>query len=105
DLVHDFRVRYRVDLVHADDLAVASEVHFVSTADDVEMSDAHVILDDQLLHARDDVEVADLDVLIDRAFAGVDDADTDADSLANVVAEEEAIDGALEKRWQDRDCG
>jgi hypothetical protein len=64
-----------------------------------------VIFDREFLHARDDVEMTNAYVVVDRAFTGVDDAETDADALADLVTEEKAIKRALEKRWQDRDCG
>jgi hypothetical protein len=64
-----------------------------------------VIFDREFLDACDDVEVADAYIVVDRAVAGIDDAETDADSFADLVTEEKAIEWAFEKRWQDRDDG
>jgi len=49
--------------------------------------------------------VTDADVVVDRAVAGVDDAETDANAFADLVAEEETVERAFEKRWQERDRG
>ncbi len=95
DLVDDVRIGDRVDLVHADELAVSTQAHFVSTANDVQMADADVVFDRNLSNARDDVEVTDADVVVDRALTGVDDADTDADSFADPISEEPTIEGAF----------
>jgi hypothetical protein len=69
------------------------------------VTDTYVIFDREFLHARDDVEMSDADVVVDRTLAGVNDADTDADAFADLVAEEETVERAFEKRRQDRDCG
>jgi len=61
-----------------------------------------VIFDGELLDACDDVEMAHLHVVVDAALGGIDDAETDAHSFADLVTEEQAIEGTLEERRQDR---
>lgn len=95
DWVDDVRVRDRVDLVHPEYLAISTEIYFVSAANDVEMSDAHVVFHKQLLDARDDVEMTDRYVVIQRALARVDDAEPDPNSFTDAIAEKEAIEGAF----------
>ena len=95
DWIDDFGIGDRVDLVQADDLAVSTQAHFVATANDVQMADADVIFNHDLLNARDDVKVTDAYVVVDRALTGVDDADTDADAFADAVSEEPTIERAF----------
>src|SRR5688572_7396428 len=95
DRVHDFRIRNRIDLVEPDDLGISSQAHEVAAANDVQMSDAHVVFDDQFLHARDDVEMPDRHIVVNLALARIDYAHPDANSFADPVAEEPAIERAL----------
>ena len=97
DLVDDFGIRNGVDLVHPNDLAVASQTDFRSAANDIQVTDTHVIFNREFLDARDDVEMAHLHVVGNVAFAGVDDAKTNANAFADSVSEAQAIDGALEE--------
>src|SRR6185436_19473688 len=102
DLVDDFRIGNGVDLVHANDLAVSSEADFISAANDIQVTDTHVILDREFLHARDDVEMTHPHVVVDIALTRIDNADPDSNSFADLVAEEETIEGSFEERRQNR---
>ena len=95
DWIDDFGIGDRVDLVHSDDLAISSQAHFVSAANDIQVADANVIFDRNLLNARDDVKVTDAYVVVDRALAGVDDADTNADAFADSITKKPTIEGAF----------
>ena len=92
DWVHDFRIGNGVDLVHPDDLAVSSQAYFGSAANDVQMSDTHVVFNVELFDACDDIEMTDTYVVGDRAVAGVDDAKPDPDSLPDPVSKEPTVD-------------
>jgi hypothetical protein len=61
------------------------------------MTDTYVILDREFLDASDDVEMAHLHVVVDIAFTCIDNADPDANSFADLVAEEKAIDWSFEE--------
>jgi len=102
DLVDDVGIGNGVDLVQPNDLAVPSQTHFFTAADDIQVTNAHVIVDREFLNAHDDVEMTHLHVVVNVAFAGVDDADTDANSFADLVSETEAINWAFEERRQNR---
>ena len=95
DWINNFGIGDRVDLVQANDLAVSTECYFRSAANDVQVSDADVVFDHDLLDTRDDVEVTDDYVVVDRALARVDDADADSDAFADPVSEEPAIERAF----------
>src|SRR5687767_12619782 len=95
DRVHHLRIGNRVDLVEPDDFRVSSQTNEIPAPDDVQMTDAHVVFDDQLLHTRDDIQVSDRYVVVDFTFACIDDAQTDANSFADPVAKEPAVEGAL----------
>ncbi len=60
DFIDNFGVGDRVDLVHPHYLAVASQTYLVAATNDIEMSDAHVVLDHDLLHSRHDVQMTNL---------------------------------------------
>lgn len=102
DLVDYVRIGNGVDLIHPDDLAVPSEADLVSAANDIQVTDTYVILDRQFLNARDDVEMAHRYVVVNIAFAGVDNAEPDANSFADLVAEAQAIEGAFQERRKNR---
>jgi molybdopterin/thiamine biosynthesis adenylyltransferase len=62
------------------------------------MPDARVILNRQFLHADDDVEMTDTNVVFNRTLTGVENAESDANSLADLVTKEPTIKAALQKR-------
>ena len=102
DLIDNFRVGDGIDLVHPDYLAVAAQTHVRAAANDIQMSDADMVFNREFLYARDDVEVSDGNIVVDAAFAGIDNADPDPNSFANLVAEEQAIKRTFEERRQQR---
>ncbi len=105
DLVDDLRIGNRVDLVHPDYFAVATQTHGRAAANDIQVTDTHVVADRKLLYACDYVQMADLHVVFDGALMRVDDAKPDANSFADLISKEQSIKWTFKKGWQDRENG
>jgi hypothetical protein len=77
----------------------------ISAANDIQVTDTHVIADRQLLNPRDHVQMTDLHVIFDGALVRVDDAKPDANSFADLISKEQTIKRAFQKGWQNREHG
>ena len=95
DGINHVRIRNRINLVHSDQLRIAPEDHCVTAANDVQVADANMIAERQMMHADYDVEVANARIVTDLAAVAVDNAETDPHTSPNFVTKEQAITGAL----------
>src|SRR5207244_3074897 len=77
-----------VDLVHAEDLRVATDGDLVAAPDDVEVPDIRVVSDRQLPHPDDRVQMAHAHVVRNLALGRVDEAQAEAHPSPDAVAEQ-----------------
>jgi hypothetical protein len=96
--VNHIRIGYRVNFIHANYLRITPERNFVAAANNIQMPDADVVSDYQLLDPDKDIQMTDSYVIINPAVLRVDYAQTNTNTFADSITEKPAIEGALEKR-------
>jgi flagellar biosynthesis chaperone FliJ len=79
-------------------------VDFIAASNNVEVTDPYVVIHLDLLYPDDQIEMSNLNIIVDPAFRRIDNAQTDANSLADLVTKKQAIAGALEKRREQSDA-
>jgi len=93
--VNNFRIGYRVNFIHADYFRITTKQHFISATYNVQMSDANVVSDYQLLDADKNIQVTDCNIIVDLTLRRVDDAQSDMNVFANPISKKQAIDWTL----------
>jgi hypothetical protein len=61
------------------------------------MTDTRVVVNRQFFNSRDDVEVTDGDVVFNHALIGVDNADSDTNPFADLIAKNTTIETSLQE--------
>ena len=88
DRINYFRIGDRVDFVEPYYVRVPADPHFVAAANNIQVTDAHVITHPQTRDADDDIKVSYGRIRIDFAPARVDYAEANMDATANLVTKE-----------------
>jgi hypothetical protein len=98
DLIDNIGFRDRIDFVHPNDLRISSESHIVASPDDIQMTDSCVVSNRQLFHPKYRIEMTDAYVIVNRALPRINDAESNANAFADLIAEEQTVTGAFQKR-------
>ena len=89
-----------IDHVGAEDLSVAADVDAGTAAEEVQMPDADMVFDDELVGPPKKVEVTYLSSIINATALHHQGRETESHAAANFVAAEMTIDGLLEPPGQ-----
>jgi len=84
-------IPYGIDFIHANYFCITSKQNLLSTANNIHMSNPYMITDYDLFYAEHKVEMADRSIITYLTFTGIDNAQSDSNSLTNFVAEENPI--------------
>src|ERR1043166_1637396 len=103
DRIDHFRIGNRIDFVKSYYVRVPADAHFIATADDVEVTNAHVVAQAQLFDSEHQIKVADSHIVINYTFLCVDDATAHSHPLADAIAEHQPVNGTQQKRREEGD--
>ena len=90
-MIDNVRIPYGIYFIHANYFRITTKQNLLSTTNDVYMSYPYMITDYNLLYAENKIEMADRNIVTYLTFTGIDNAQSDPNSLTNFVAEENPI--------------
>jgi hypothetical protein len=100
--IHNVGIGNRIDLVESNYFRKSAQRDFVAAANNIQVSDARMVSDDQLLNSDYEIEVPDLNVIGNLTVSRIKQTTANADPFSDLVSKEQTITWSLDESWPRR---